>query len=651
MEPGLLPVLGRLQNPGRKCSVVADTDILGGLQVVSDDAERDAIPNAMRKAGMIARYPSGTEYTLEADLETWTRVADASDYGRAPIVTGLAELKALPVHVGQRVHETLRGFDWKVFPEGTSIANDRDVVDGNGGQLFLIPGTSSHAMWRETHNWFVGNRAVPETGEIAASDWNSGDATHPLQTTDEIDLRYGRGAVLSFDMSIFVLGDIDHVSLTCVSDSPSRVLSIVGNATQIASLLVATYASHSHGSSASEDPLPARMSATAGVQPVATATWLLYSQARYRLRIDDNVSWIDTPTPCNTVASYGANVATVAQWQKLETNTQRYVPSVGAAVVVERLPAVGNVFCAWTGLTQLVSMRIDGHVRVATALLTLGCFLSENSTFAVDSQNNSVEHVGVRFESKESRMPASYLGGIAYNTTLLVNGYGVTSAGIRYVLSRVTTAASASTYNFGHYGVGDKGYLSDVMAFQHSSANVIRFGDNGGITTQPKVLTVLGFSCISYLVDAICMSQGTRIVVNKTSYAFNPITKNASYGDFSINTLNPAKNVGGFSWSDVVALHAAPFRFDVGVWRGTCQLALSDNGQKTIDLSPKLSALFDATPRVWIETPADAYGNPFVLSKDQNASTFVLKSASYDTSLVAWEVRSNNTLDCAIWVR
>jgi hypothetical protein len=55
--------------------VIDVSRVKGGWQGVANDTERDAIPAANRKAGMVVEYPDNTRYKLASDLTTWNLVS------------------------------------------------------------------------------------------------------------------------------------------------------------------------------------------------------------------------------------------------------------------------------------------------------------------------------------------------------------------------------------------------------------------------------------------------------------------------------------------------------------------------------------------------------------------------------------------------
>lgn len=644
MDPGLLDVGGRLQVPGRNSAVVDDGDVLGGLQVVADVSARDAIPSAMRKRGMIARLYDGTEYSLNADLQTWELVSNARDYGKAPVVAGLAALKALPVAVGQRVHETTRGFDWLGVEADTAIANDDDVVNASGGQWVLVPGSSKRAAWIATAEWYVGNRATPIEGEVAASNWNAGQSTTPLASVDEVERRYGSGVVLSTDVTIHLLSNVGTVRLSARASSSTLKLTIRAYPRTIQTTTIASYTPKSHGTYGVSDPTPERITAN------AISSWTSQSIARYRVRSGNAVAWIDTPTPDGLVV-YAANVASTCPWVDMQTS-EVVTPTVNSELIVEELTTVGDVQLQWSGTVAIRDATLTAQVAApfAYAVNRHGCYYTSSCKSRVNLLFQFGNNIGCRSERTEVLTAESWRGGYGYNTTLLLNTDGIASVLIQSFLSRISASAPDGYYNFGHFGIGTRGMLMDVMAFQHSNNNVIRWGDNYGSTCQSRSLGIQGFSCVSERRTAIVLATGVNLIIYR-SHAFNPVTRAAGGSDFGVNPIGETKDVSAFSWGEVSALSATPFKFEPGVWRGSVQLLDADQGQRTITLSPKLSAFFtaDVKPRVWTEVPADTYGLPYVAS--QTGTTFVLRSATRDTSIVGWEVKTSNLLDIAIWVR
>lgn len=54
-------------------AIFDDIDMYGGLRIVANSTERDAIPDSRRKEGMLVRMQDdGIVYELEGDLTTWT---------------------------------------------------------------------------------------------------------------------------------------------------------------------------------------------------------------------------------------------------------------------------------------------------------------------------------------------------------------------------------------------------------------------------------------------------------------------------------------------------------------------------------------------------------------------------------------------------
>jgi len=603
-----LPIGAHLQVPGQADYVTDDGDVRGGVHIVADTTARDAIPAAMRKQGMVARLYDGSEYSLGADLTTWTNISTATT--SITEATGLAGIKALSsassspiIRVWRDSGKTDAEF-WSKQPAATATADDITVVTVTDAscQFHRVIGSGPVAKWLAQAAWYV--------DATSGSDWDTGATGHALSTSDEIQRRWGANPVLPQTTAVNIAwGSVamPSVSLKARGLDSTCLLTVQGVPSAAVTTTISVFVEHTHGTYGVSNP-----EATI-VSGASISDWTSYFVFGNRLRSNLKLANFAKVNP----AAGGVSTLRTQPWGTMSlagTMTwSQTSPAVSDPLIVEKLPQINAVDIDFanggssTAVSLLVrDLAVVNSFRAATngRGRVYGCCFA--STCSVPQQY-SIDLNFATWNSCEFRCNndpmTKYYGCMSLN-----NGWAAGAQGVACQFYSCLMQG-AGGHGFSCNGMGFV-IISDWQTFDCSGEFILI--DVGTILSMTGAVS--GKSTTG--VPAISLRQSARI-----QYSSIPNFISVGQADISIGS-------SGMNWTSVPSNGLR-----VGVWSGTGTLS---SGLLPVSLNPSLPSIFVAgsSIKVGYKAPSNLAG---LIGYDSvTTSGFRVVGSPDDSGSVVW---------------